>query len=46
MHNLNVCSFCHEIDRVCRWLMALLSLIMSNEHVHISKKGSVFGVTS
>jgi hypothetical protein len=26
--------------------MARLSLIMSSEHVHISKKGSVFGVTS
>ena len=36
---MNVCSFCHEIDRVCSWLMAHLSLIMSNEHVHISKKG-------
>ena len=41
-----MCSFCHEIDRVYGWLMASLSLIMSNEHVHNSKKGSVFSVIS
>lgn len=44
--SFDVCSICHEIDRVYSWLKASLSLIMSNEHVHISKKGSVLGVTS